>query len=278
MLKKVLKYDLKYVFKYWWIGAVVCFALAIVGGFGIKIEEMSYVKELPVAVELFAGLATVLSVLGFFAFSMFAEVLVIIRMYKNFYTDEGYLTFTLPAKRSTLLASKLLTGYITTVVTILTSAINLFVMICIPFYKDIFSWETYIEIRDAVQELVKELGVKYIVIYLIELLAIIALVILFSMLVIFVCMSIGSLIAKKGKILASFALYYAFTNVGTSVLFIYMTVVATPLASWFMDMNEGQMKLVFALIFGLALCFILMLNAILYTIQYRLLDKKLNLQ
>ncbi len=278
MLKKVLKYDLKYVFKYWWIGAVVCFALAIVGGFGIKIEEMSYVKELPVAVELFAGLATILSVLGFFAFSMFAEVLVIIRMYKNFYTDEGYLTFTLPAKRSTLLASKLLTGYITTVVTVLTSAINLFVMICIPFYKEIFSWETYIEIRDAVQELVKTLGVKYIVIYLIELLAIIALVILFSMLVIFVCMSIGSLIAKKGKILASFALYYAFTNVGTSVLFIYMTVVATPLASWFMDMNEGQMKLVFALIFGLALCFILMLNAILYTVQYRLLDKKLNLQ
>ena len=46
------------------------------------------------------------SVLSLFTACAVTLIFVFIRYYKNFFTDEGYLTFTLPVKRSTLLNAK----------------------------------------------------------------------------------------------------------------------------------------------------------------------------
>lgn len=281
MLKKVLKYDLKFVLKFWWIGAVACLALSVLGGIGIYLQEMNtYVKELPFAVNLFSYIAIILAVMGFFAFSFLSEVLVIVRMYKNFFTDEGYLTFTLPVKKSTLLNSKLLTSFIATVLTVITAHVNLFIMLCIPFHKDIFSRFFIEDLREFFTEIIDVLSVKYFVIYIIEVLAVLSLITLISILVIYICMSIGSLIAKKGKVLVSFGIYYVFTNALTSIVFIFMTVVAEPLINWIdkLDQENGPLFLLLVLIFGFAICLLGFIGAILYTLQYRLLDKKLNLQ
>ncbi len=278
MLKKVLKYDLKHVFKYWWIGAIACFALATLGGVGLKIDDMSMEKELPIVINIFSGLSIIIALFGFVIFSTFSEVLVIIRTYKNFYSDEGYLTFTLPVKRSTLLVSKLLTSYIVTCVTLITALFNFFIMMCIPYYKDIFSRDTIIAIKEFVRDVICEMGVPYFIFYVIEILVIITLAITLSMLVILLCMSVGSLIAKKGKIIASFALYYAFTNVSTSVIFVYMTVVAPALMSWLNDISDANFNIVLALLLSVLIAFLLMICTLAYLAQYRLLDKKLNLQ
>lgn len=37
MLKKLLKYDLKAVFKYWWIAAISTLGLSVLGGFAVTV-------------------------------------------------------------------------------------------------------------------------------------------------------------------------------------------------------------------------------------------------
>ena len=111
MLKKLLKYDMRAVSGLWWIGAVISVAAAVVGAFLIRF--FTYVNQLeePNVILSMASILGVLvaifCILAIFLAFVFTVVLVFVRFYKNFFTDEGYLTFTLPVKRSTLLFSKM---------------------------------------------------------------------------------------------------------------------------------------------------------------------------
>ena len=81
MLKKILKYDLRAIYKYWWIGAVASFALSLLGSFGISFLNSE--KDIPVPIEIFSYIAIVLTIIGYVAFIFLAQVLVFIRYYKN---------------------------------------------------------------------------------------------------------------------------------------------------------------------------------------------------
>ena len=107
MLKKLLKYDLKSVFKYWWIAAIASLGLSAAGGFCISV--MMAEKDVPALIAVLIVLTLLFSIIGIVAFSILSYILLYVRFYKNFFTDEGYLTFTLPVKRSQLLNSKLIT-------------------------------------------------------------------------------------------------------------------------------------------------------------------------
>ena len=74
MLKKLLKYDLKSIFKYWWIVAVTSFALSLLGGGCIAL--MASEKELPLAVYTIATIVLILVILSFGAFSILSLILV----------------------------------------------------------------------------------------------------------------------------------------------------------------------------------------------------------
>ena len=106
MLKKLLRYDFKSVLRYWWIAAVSTVGLALVGGWSISVFENQ--KQLPEMLYVVATLAAIVAVLGGVAFAIMTVILLFSRFYKNFFTDEGYLTFTLPVTRTSLLNSKLM--------------------------------------------------------------------------------------------------------------------------------------------------------------------------
>ena len=115
MLLKLLKNDLKSVFKYWWIGAVISFCLSFAGGFLLNIlNNNAYYSDLLTAL---CTIAFVFVICGISAFSFLYLILVVIRYYRNFFTDEGYLTFTLPVKRNQLLLSKFITSIIASATT-----------------------------------------------------------------------------------------------------------------------------------------------------------------
>lgn len=94
MFAKLLKYDLRAVFKYWWMAAVASAIIAALGGICISIVNVDYTKY--GALQTIATLGIVLAVIGIVIFFTLSEILVLVRFYKNFYSDEGYLTFTLP--------------------------------------------------------------------------------------------------------------------------------------------------------------------------------------
>ena len=137
MLKKLLKYDFKSVFKYWWIAALSSFVLAFAGGGSISILNSE--RELPLIVQPFTIIGLVLVIISFVVFAILSIILVYTRFYKNFFTDEGYLTFTLPVKRTQLLNSKLLMSVGTIFITSAVCVLNVLVMLCIGFADQIFT-------------------------------------------------------------------------------------------------------------------------------------------
>ena len=106
MLGKLMKYDMKYmarVLPWIYLGAVA----------------VSLVISLFGALSAYSGSEALLvfSVLGVMplylliaAISVCSTIFMMIRIYKNMFADEGYLTFTLPVKTSSVVWSKLLTG------------------------------------------------------------------------------------------------------------------------------------------------------------------------
>ncbi len=121
MLKKLIKYDLKWMFKF----LLIFYSLATV--FGIITRLMTNVTDsliMDIVKEFCSG----------FAIAMVCSTLInnIMRMWVRFknhlYGDESYLTHTLPVEKSTHYLSKIITTVITLFVSFLVVGLVLFIM------------------------------------------------------------------------------------------------------------------------------------------------------
>ena len=128
MFKKCLKYEIKAFRKVWLIAAAVMLLLALLCGFGLgsfitaasTMDAMETEGAEPEILELAIVIARI--VIGMICYIVLIYSLVIflggtslmvyIRYYVKFFTDQGYLTFTLPVKRSTQFWSKAVSGLI----------------------------------------------------------------------------------------------------------------------------------------------------------------------
>lgn len=114
MLGKLLKYDFAFLAKPLGILQIIAIGVAIVAtvcGFaGYWIGEIDGIRlELLTA---FAFMGVGFGFIGLVCLVPATFVIVLYRLYSNFFTDQGYLTFTLPVKASELLWSKLIAGLI----------------------------------------------------------------------------------------------------------------------------------------------------------------------
>ncbi len=124
MFKKCLKYDLRAIGKIWLLAAAVVLAITALGSVGIgnfvfAIMDLSTTTDPNAApdlwffTQLFVGLISMFAVISSVAvFMIGTEIAVCLRYYNHLFTDQGYLTFTLPVKRSTLFWSKTVSGYL----------------------------------------------------------------------------------------------------------------------------------------------------------------------
>lgn len=276
MLKKVLKYDLKSVFKYWWIGAVASFALSLLGSVGISFINTE--KEIPIPVEILSIISIVLSVLGYVAFIFLAQILVFVRYYKNFYSDEGYLTFTLPVKRASLFNSKLIMGSVTSVSTALFCLLSASAMLIIGFRNEIFTKETYDYIVKTLNEIFATTAdIITFVVGSIELIILGVLLFVLSNMFMYLCISIGATISKKAKVVSAIGVYYAASSVGTFLMTMFSIFVSSAFSNWTYEMYGTEYDILLCLILLILIFFAAMICAAIYAIHYILLDKKLNL-
>ncbi len=215
MFAKLLKYDLRAVFKYWWMAAVASAIIAALGGICISIVNVDYTKY--GALQTIATLGIVLAVIGIVIFFTLSEILVLVRFYKNFYSDEGYLTFTLPVKKSQLLNSKLVMSLVFYVASTIVLAFDALLMLALGFADEFFSAYFWKEFWRVVTEVTDVLG-GYTVVYIIEALVAFVVLWLFSALAIFVCLTVSSVLVHKHKVLAAVGIYYVASGVITGVI------------------------------------------------------------
>ena len=275
MLKKLMRYDFKSVFKLWWIGAVSTLALSVIGGFIAEIFTTE--RDIPEPIYVLAIFGAVLVYIGFIAFAIFSEILVYLRFYKNLYTDEGYLTFTLPAKRQSILNSKVFLGTVTSILTGIVLSIDSLIVTVISLRKEIFTPQFIKDIEEALEYFFEDQYYYYFFIYLIQALIIFALLSLATILFAYGCITIASVIAKKAKILVAIGIYYGATSVLGFLLTIFFMFGATSFFDLIFELSEidglnSVMLLLFMVIFLLcAVC------CVLYYITHWCIDKKLNL-
>ena len=73
------------------------------------------------------GLIVAGSIFILVAFVIISSFIVFVRFYKNFFSDEGYLTHTLPIKSSTHMFSKTWSTLLWTIITILAAGLFIFI-------------------------------------------------------------------------------------------------------------------------------------------------------
>lgn len=275
MLKKLMRYDFKSVFKLWWIGAVSTLALSVIGGFIAEIFTTE--RDIPEPIYVLAIFGAVLVYIGFIAFAIFSEILVYLRFYKNLYTDEGYLTFTLPAKRQSILNSKVFLGAVTSILTGIVLSIDSLIVTVISYRKEIFTPQFIKDIEEALEYFFEDQYYYYFFIYIVQALIIFALLSLATILFAYGCITIASVIAKKAKILVAIGIYYGATSVLGFLLTIFFMFGATSFFDLIFELSEidglnSVLLILFMIIFLLcAVC------CVLYYITHWCIDKKLNL-
>ena len=289
MLGKLLKYDLKYVYKYWWIGAIASFLMSIFGGvcfnvliqymvkaFGAMENESDFDLTLLLGLMAYAGMMTVY--LAFWAFSLLTSILIYVRFYKNFFSDEGYLTFTLPVKIGTLLNSKIVSAVLLNLSYSAVIGINMATVFAIGL---IGNWSEIIpalikELPSLIPELFGEFGV-YLIIYPTEIILIGLLSTIVSYLFTYCCITLASVITKKARVITSIGIYYVATSIVSTVYYAIFRFGFSSVALWLAQNSWGEIKLAIAVIMLVVVLFVAILCSILYVLQYWMIDRKLNM-
>lgn len=171
-------------------------------------------------------LGIVLFIIAISAYSVATIVLVMVRFYKNFFTDEAYLTFTLPVKRSTLFNSKLLTAFIFNTATgiVITVALTVFLAIAPSDINGLSMLSVMIETFDmtfrSLAVIMNGREGAWVVAYITLLVIYILVSFITQTLLLFFTVTFGSLLVKRLKVLMSILIYYGVNMAMTLAVYI----------------------------------------------------------
>lgn len=273
MLKKLLKYDLRSVFRFWWIVALISVGMAVLGGFA---QSILYNDDIPRVINVIASIVVFFSYFCMMGLAVLTQVLLFIRFYRNFFTDEGYLTFTLPVKRETLLNSKVLAGFIAMAAAAAVCVLNCSIIFTITEYEVFRSGEFFSGIEKGMREIPDHV-VGPLIVMGIETLVLAALVLLLSVLFLYCCITFGSMLVKKGKLFASIGMYY---GIGSSIISAMQLILILSVGSitvWMEPISEWQAPTIVTLILLGGILFLAALCALVYAFTHWMLGRKLNL-
>ncbi len=283
MFRKLLKYEWQANARLFWILSAAALGVALLGGGALRgANFLLEASDSDVAIALvvpgmyllavFCGLALV----GYMAA---VEILNLVRFYKNKFTDEGYLTFTLPVKARDIYLSTFVNILLWTLISgvIMVGCFALMIGIGLgELLRDLMQDSFFRDILNILTEGLGELEDTMVSTPgygLYSVLTVITTVLspFYTISVVMGCLTVGSVLAKKHKILASIGIYYGVSVASstlTSTLSSIFTLTNTDLDNFFVAYNAS------------AVCQILLMIGIIaggYFLSTYLMTKKLNL-
>ncbi len=269
MLKKCLRYDLKSISTFWILGAIAMLAMSIPGGLALRSQQI-HIDD----IDHFPWEVFVLMIVYFvmIAFFILTEILVYVRYYKHFFSDEGYLTFTLPVKRRVLFTSKVINGVIWQVASVLLILICAIIMMC--FVPADLSDE--IVNSDPQLHLFSE---GWAIAFIFEAIIIAVLALLLSVLSMYFFITLGATIVRKNKIIVTIGIIYG-ANIVTSFLsyvFVFGSILYGASAAFLFPESGENVELLIFLILAFAAAVLFTVCVAIALITLRMLERKLNL-
>lgn len=203
MLKKLLKYDLKAINKYFLPMSIFFLIYSIIGTLVFQLDHIgSYNNLHNFVVVLVIAAFVIMSIV----YSVIAQGIVIVNFFKSMATDTGYLTHTLPVKKRTLIISKTIASMITLIICGIVMLLSLTIFLDLP---QNFS-ALYPDIADYVNQIIDIVGTGVTIMTVITFLLLLAASLLQSISMFFVSIAFGQLI-NRHKVIGSFVSYFVLT-------------------------------------------------------------------
>lgn len=265
MLAKLLKYDLKNLFKK--LLPIFLISLAI----NVIADIMLMIADKVPALDSIAGIILFFAVL-LIVLTPFAAFLFSIEDFNNkLVKDEGYLIHTLPVKKSSIVTSKLLASIITVLASIASSFVSLIALTIshIDSYKDVLN-----EISKLIDLAIAETGITFIILII----ASIAIGYILNILNIFASISLGQMHNGNKTVFSIvyfIATYYIMQIISSLITLVPMLFNKDLWTQMEMDMPPMTTMNLFL---GISLVLSLVFSIIFYVVSVKILDKKLNLE
>jgi len=273
MFGKLLKYEFKSQQKLLTILSFAVLGAGVLGGFAVwlMMNAIDNVEnETASAVGgVLGGLLIIGIVLAVAAYVIAVWIMLLYRFYKHHFSQEGYLTFTLPVTTHQILWASIVNIVIWSLISLVVTLCAMCIMLTPVFlklisesgleldmlfsvYKEMFSYME--DGQMAVQILASVVGAVY------------------SLIIPLACIAVGSLLTKKYRILASIGLYYGI-HMAVSIFSGVFTVIVTVAG---ISAGDDGMGMIWLSILGPCVLQ-LALTVGGYFLMHRMMDKKLNL-
>ncbi|MGB4658561.1 MAG: hypothetical protein WBI07_05245 [Mobilitalea sp.] len=180
----------------------------------LVLAVMTLMDRIVINLDIFTGVLSIIPgiisfiyVISIIAIIVVSFVIIILRFYKNLMTDEGYLMFTLPAKSSELINSKLFASMLWTFASVIGVAASIFCLFITP--------ERFVKLQEGFSLAFAELEVAFqgkVTILIIEFILLFLIALINSILEIYFSIAIGQLF-NGHKVLGSFGAYIVISTV-----------------------------------------------------------------
>ena len=217
MFAKLLKHEWKSSSGILGILSLAALGVGVLGGVILRIiTGMEMRQDAELALEVVLSMTMMLLILSLIAYAAAVEIILLYRFYKRKFTDEGYLTFTLPVSSHQIFLSSFLNIAAWMIISILVVLVSLSIMFLFGIDWSRAStvmgnpsdfWEVYTDVYG------NELTAWNIILGLISSL----MSFLSGIVTPMCCLTIGSVVAKKHKILMAFAIGYGVSMVSGMV-------------------------------------------------------------
>ena len=273
MFGKLLKYEFKSQQKLLTILSFAALGAGLLGGLALwlLVDVLKNVED-TFAAAIGSVLCTIFMfgvILAIVAYVVGLFILLIYRFYKHHFSEQGYLTFTLPVTPHQTLLASILNIVIWEAIALVTCLCAVCLMLA-PSLA--FAWKDAVpEIKMVWKELAEnlpQLGGGYKVLSVLVTVASWA----YALIIPLTCITIGCLLTKKYRILTAFAIYYGL-QLGVSLVSGVISVILTVAGLAQGDEAEGLLWLSSAIPCALQLG--LAIGG--YFLMHRMVSKKLNL-
>ena len=225
MLMKLLKYDMKFSYRIMLFVYIVSIALSVF------LSATLLLSQTVEYVSIFSLISFLPYMFSLFAIALSGFLIVAVRVYKNLYTDEGYLTFTLPVTSSQIIWSKvLLYGFWQ-----IAGIIVLLVSIALPILTLAYSQgvgeivgviELMIDYFSFIARTVLNLDAKSIALFFIILFVDFVVMLISTPVAIVFSFSVGQL-TNRYRLLATFGVYYVYNLIMNTILSVIESIFIT---------------------------------------------------
>lgn len=262
MLTKLLKYDIKNIFK----SLIPIYLVSLL--IAITTDLMLIISGKINALSVISGLMLFFAIIIIFLTPIIAFILSIVDFHKKLTKDEGYLIHTLPVKKSKIITSKIITALIAISASLISSLISLIVLTL--KYSD-----KYTKVLDLLKYFIEQMTNNFNESFLILLILNLIIGIILNLLNIYASIALGQMHNDKKTLFA--VIYYIVTYNAIQIISSIITlipIIFNPklLKSMSPPVNEVNMFLTIALILSIAF------SIIFYIITVKIFENKLNLE